>query len=64
MPNDILYDIVKNPNEFQKTMVTKLHINTPLIESLILGEGLNAKVWLKMDTLQPSGSFKIICGNY
>ena len=59
MPNDILCDIVKNPNEFQKTMLTKLHINTPLIESLILGEGLNAKVWLKMDTLQPSGSFKI-----
>ena len=52
MPNNILCDIVKNPNEFQKTMVTKLHINTPLIESLILGEGLNAKVWLKMDTLQ------------
>ena len=42
MPNDILCDIVKNPNEFQKTMVTKLHINTPLIESLILGDGLNA----------------------
>ena len=40
-------------------MLEKLHINTPLIESLILGEGLNARIWLKMDTLQPSGSFKI-----
>ena len=40
-------------------MLDKLHINTPLIESLILGEGLNARIWLKMDTLQPSGSFKI-----
>ena len=24
-----------------------------------MGEGLNARIWLKMDTLQPSGSFKI-----
>jgi len=40
-------------------LLEKLHINTPLIESLILGEGLNARIWLKMDTLQPSGSFKI-----
>ncbi|WP_133407266.1 pyridoxal-phosphate dependent enzyme [Parashewanella tropica] len=35
-----------------------LHINTPLIQSLTLGQRLNANVWLKMDAMQPSGSFK------
>ncbi|ROS05327.1 L-serine ammonia-lyase [Sinobacterium caligoides] len=35
-----------------------LHINTPLIESLSVGRGLSAKVWLKMEALQPCGSFK------
>lgn len=36
----------------------KLHINTPLIESLAFGLGDNTRVWLKMDALQPCGSFK------
>lgn len=36
----------------------KLHTNTPLIESLPLSKQLGAKVWLKMDALQPCGSFK------
>tara|TARA_B100000902_G_scaffold24358_1_gene29312 strand:- start:3724 stop:4644 length:921 start_codon:yes stop_codon:yes gene_type:complete len=36
-----------------------LHIDSPLIESLIVGNSLDAKVWLKMDTMQPSGSFKL-----
>lgn len=35
-----------------------LHINTPLIKSAPLSKKLNANVWLKMDALQPSGSFK------
>lgn len=36
----------------------KLHLNTPLIESLALGQALGADCWLKIDSLQPSGSFK------
>jgi L-serine/L-threonine ammonia-lyase len=36
----------------------KLHIQTPLLESLELGEIFQGKVFLKMEALQPSGSFK------
>lgn len=37
-----------------------LHIHTPLIESNALALGRHgAKVWLKMEALQPPGSFKI-----
>ena len=36
----------------------KLHINTPLIESLSVGNGLCANVWLKLEAMQPCGSFK------
>ena len=35
-----------------------LHINTPLIESLSVGKDLQANVWLKLEAMQPSGSFK------
>ncbi|RLV58220.1 pyridoxal-phosphate dependent enzyme [Parashewanella curva] len=50
-------------------MTKLLHINTPLIQSLSLGQKLNANVWLKMDAMQPSGSFKtrgigFICQQY
>jgi L-serine/L-threonine ammonia-lyase len=38
--------------------VANLHINTPLIESLSIGKKLRANVWLKLDALQPCGSFK------
>jgi L-serine/L-threonine ammonia-lyase len=38
--------------------MTNLHTVTPLIESPILSKQLSARVWLKMDALQPSGSFK------
>lgn len=38
--------------------MTNIHINTPLIESLSIGKKLHAKVWLKVDALQPCGSFK------
>jgi len=38
--------------------VTNIHINTPLIESLSIGKKSHAKVWLKVDALQPCGSFK------
>lgn len=36
-----------------------LHIETPLIESGALGAVTGRKVWLKMEALQPPGSFKI-----
>lgn len=36
-----------------------LHIETPLIESSVLSRLTRKSVWLKLDALQPSGSFKI-----
>lgn len=36
-----------------------IHIHTPLIESTVLAEGFGAPVWLKMEALQPVGSFKL-----
>ena len=35
-----------------------LYINTPLIESLSVGADLDARVWLKLEAMQPCGSFK------
>lgn len=37
----------------------ELHIETPLVESLPLSRKAHGRVWLKMDSLQPSGSFKL-----
>lgn len=39
--------------------MTHLHIKTPLIESLPLATTTEGRVWLKMEALQPSGSFKL-----
>jgi L-serine/L-threonine ammonia-lyase len=36
-----------------------LHIETPLIESRPLGAAAGRKVWLKLEALQPPGSFKL-----
>lgn len=36
-----------------------LHINTPLIESRPLSAVAQRSIWLKLDALQPSGSFKL-----
>lgn len=36
-----------------------LHIETPLLESLPMSLATQKNVWLKMEALQPSGSFKI-----
>jgi len=36
-----------------------LHIETPLLESLPLSCKVKGRVWLKMESLQPSGSFKL-----
>jgi len=36
-----------------------LHVETPLIESRPLGAAAGRSVWLKLEALQPSGSFKL-----
>lgn len=40
-------------------MAAALHVRTPLIESLPLGREWGRQVFLKMDNLQPTASFKI-----
>ncbi len=37
----------------------RLHIETPVIESIPLLRSVGQRVWLKMEALQPTGSFKI-----
>ena len=37
----------------------RLHIETPLIESIPLSRRVKGRVWLKMEALQPTGSFKL-----
>lgn len=39
--------------------MNSLHIETPLLESTPLSRAVNSQVWLKMEALQPSGSFKL-----
>ena len=39
--------------------MSPMHINTPLIRSLAMRGDTDRTVWLKMDALQPSGSFKL-----
>jgi L-serine/L-threonine ammonia-lyase len=36
-----------------------LHIHTPLIESALLSRAAGCAIWLKLEALQPPGSFKI-----
>jgi L-serine/L-threonine ammonia-lyase len=36
----------------------RIHVETPLIESLALSRRVSGRVWLKMEALQPCGSFK------
>ena len=36
-----------------------MHVNTPLIKSLPLSELTGSNIWLKLDAMQPSGSFKL-----
>jgi L-serine/L-threonine ammonia-lyase len=40
-------------------MTTPLHLATPLVESAALSRAARRRVWLKLEALQPSGSFKI-----
>ncbi len=43
----------------QAAPVTPLHIETPLLESRAMSALTGRRVWLKLDALQPPGSFKI-----
>src|SRR5256885_16056137 len=36
-----------------------LHVETPLVESRPLGAASGREVWLKLEALQPTGSFKL-----
>lgn len=36
-----------------------LHLNTPLLESVALSNRINGRVWLKIEAMQPSSSFKL-----
>lgn len=38
--------------------MTHLHIKTPFVPSHMMGDRLNGDIWLKLDALQPCGSFK------
>lgn len=39
--------------------MTPLHLHTPLVESAALSRAAGRRVWLKLEALQPPGSFKI-----
>ena len=39
--------------------VRPMHVQTPLIESRVLGKIAGCKVYLKLENTQPSGSFKL-----
>jgi L-serine/L-threonine ammonia-lyase len=39
--------------------MNQLHIETPLLESTPLSRISGSKIWLKMEAMQPSGSFKL-----
>jgi L-serine/L-threonine ammonia-lyase len=43
----------------QRSGIARLHIETPLVESRALSVRSGKKVWLKMEAMQPPGSFKI-----
>ena len=43
----------------QVALSRPLHIETPLLKSNKLSELLGCSVWLKMETMQNSGSFKV-----
>ena len=39
--------------------MVSLHIRTPLLESTPLSQVAGSEVWLKMEAMQPCGSFKL-----
>jgi len=52
----------KIPHFMRISLITRtmpLHIQTPLVESRALSLSCGRSIWLKLEALQPSGSFKI-----
>jgi len=47
------------PNKASWSYLMTLHIHTPLIESRPLSLAAGRSIWLKLDALQPCGSFKL-----
>src|SRR5262249_41649742 len=47
------------PIDVQTVAPMPLHIQTPLIESQALSSTTGREIWLKMEALQPTGSFKL-----
>ena len=45
-------------HRIRKMHFNQLHINTPLMQSVALSQYINGNVWLKIEAMQPSGSFK------
>lgn len=48
-----------NVHRLESRRAMPLHIETPLVESRLMSLAAGMPVWLKLDALQPSGSFKI-----
>ena len=36
-----------------------LHVETPLVDSLPLGQESGRRIWIKLESAQPTGSFKL-----
>ena len=47
------------PHNTCRLFMKPLHVQTPLIESLWFGALLKKRVWMKIEALQPTGSFKL-----
>ena len=45
--------------ETEKALERPLHIQTPLLRSRKLSDKAGCSVWLKLDNVQNSGSFKV-----
>ncbi len=50
---------MSEPEISQKMAQPELHIDSPLLESVPMSKCIESAVWLKIEALQPSGSFKL-----
>ena len=57
VPKDV--EKISDVENLRKSYPAPLHVKTPLIISRRLSEKLKTNVWLKLDNLQPSQSFKL-----
>ena len=59
VPKVSAIDLAKWAEDRERGFDMVLHIETPLIESIPLGKASGRRVFLKMEALQPAGSFKL-----